>query len=265
MTSSLFHLPTLNLDQDDISLILNYYGSVIQKLVKDQMFVDRDVNILNISVLFDMNRRVSQQKDLNLLFLESFKEGRITPISTLQLLHLKSLVDDDLGYDINLWREYSFWSALSVGSMDESMKEIFPQLDENSKFQLSNVAKNPEYLKTSYYLPDTCLEWQNTMCYEINLNDWVTEILIRSMLANDYPSCVPVHSRGDWVGVNASSPNINSPSYHRLSKFHHNDLDEALSRLVIDLGMKDVKKPIYIKRQTRCCRDLPTIFHKIVY
>jgi hypothetical protein len=266
MLVSLLFIDEVMLEGQELDLAMNYISTVLYKYVIDQTFSKVGVTIKTIDMKISIVRKIEARNsdDLRTIFNKHLSQGKIIPISTLQLMYASNSLKG--GNIHHSWIKYMFWTALANPNINSVLHDYLPILDNQSRINFRTVCRDKTFLTSEAFNSEASLPWQSDMEVSISFIQWVDELAVRSVIRGDLPECIPLNTRSQWFGSSSKSFSISPPTYHRIAKFSVDDPYLVIDQLTSSSSMRDVstKPPFWMKHLTRISQNIPNIFHRLL-
>jgi hypothetical protein len=245
----------------DVSLLLNYIITLLHAYIKTRLVVKSGVSIQKLLMKIELKRKMNDSAKLHNSLKGMVGEGLIVPISSYQWMCVvmpQKLEDDE-------WLYTKFISNIATTQANHCLHVYMPSLQIDSKLFIRQISRNRKMLQTNYYISDVSPPILSNVHDQISYDDFIDEMMIRSMWEGCYPQFFPIFSRGEWSGSNITSYNIHPPVHHRLAKFMVDDPENLYEIMTDDFAMYTDKPPFFMRRTTRITDKIPDIFNRIIY
>lgn len=255
---------------DETFHILNYLGSLIHQYIQSSVkSIAGNVEIVYIDCKVEIKRRTNERdpKALIKLFKGAIDEGHAVPVSP---IHYISYLNES--FDVSEWEYLIFISALAGFNPNyDIFKTLAPKISTESRRDFVEISKNRSRLESKFYESDVVLPFQHSRTFGISYNDFLFEMLVRSLLNGPTPDYFLTFSEGRWVGSTGSSltivPGHINPLFHKFGlNDHHHFITDFIKKVMLDKGgdHKQFIPPYYVRSQTRLTESLPGVFTHFV-
>lgn len=256
---------------EDHDWILSYVATMLNSYIRSQLPNESNVKILGINLKMHVTKTNNCWSSSFNLFDKLVKRGRIVPYTPLQLMFYSLGQNDNHATHINLldkWIDTISWSALiNRGANSEVVLGLTPETTAKYRELFTSISMDNNRLRSDYYTPSSSIANVNKNVSKIDYDQFIREILIRTLSGDAIPESYPLFTRGKWYNDNATSGYFTCTHLHPFAKFAlRNNAYATINSLVDDLLLneEDNTKPVFLKSHIRLMDEMSSIIDRYV-